>query len=154
MITPEERQSILDDDHLRLLSIGYYILGGTHLVVSFIPLIYIALGALLISTPLELYTGEASPEFIGWFFVIIGVVFAVGFLLLGALQLFTGRCLKRRESRTLCLIVAAITCALIPYGTAVGVFTFIVLRRQSVELLFDPMYTSRTTPQQPPSDPP
>jgi hypothetical protein len=144
MMTQEERQSVLDEEHLRLLSIGYYILGGTHAVFSLFPLIYVALGALMINADFDMYNNGTNPVFAGWMFVIIGVVFSMGFLLVGALQLFAGRCLKKRESRTLCLIAASVTCIIIPYGTAVGVFTFIVLRRRSVELRFDKMFVAPT----------
>ncbi len=155
MIPSNERQSILDDEHLRLLSIGYYILGGTSLFFGFIPLIYVALGALFIGGGGNFYGDQVDPAVMGWFFVLFGGAFALALWFSGALQLWTGRCLKHREARTLCLITAALTCISIPYGTAVGVFTFIVLRRRSVEMLFDPMYrASRVVEPHTPLPPP
>jgi hypothetical protein len=48
----------------------------------------------------------------------------------------TARRLKRRRRRTWCLVVAAIECTLVPYGTALGVFTIITLSKDSVQHLF------------------
>ncbi len=55
---------------------------------------------------------------------------------MAALKFYTAVCLKQRKSRTFCLVVAAISCLEVPYGTILGVFTFLVLERPSVARLF------------------
>ena len=40
-----ERQQIIDDEHLRLLRIGYFIAGGTSIFAGLIGLVYLGLGA-------------------------------------------------------------------------------------------------------------
>ena len=35
------------------------------------------------------------------------------------------------------MVIAGISCLFVPYGTILGVFTFIVLQRSSVEKLFE-----------------
>ena len=45
----------------------------------------------------------------------------------GVLTLYAGRCVQKRRNKTLIYIMAALNCMFIPYGTLLGVFTFIVL---------------------------
>lgn len=47
-----------------------------------------------------------------------------------------GRCLKRRTAYNYCLVVAAIECTFMPFGTVLGVLTILVLTRPSVKALF------------------
>jgi hypothetical protein len=48
-----------------------------------------------------------------------------------------GRYLSRHVNRTFCLVVAGIECVFTPFGTVLGVFTIIVLMRDSVRELFE-----------------
>jgi hypothetical protein len=52
------------------------------------------------------------------------------------LNLLSGFCLWRRRDRRASLIVAGLNCLQIPFGTVLGVFTFIVLRRPAVKDLY------------------
>jgi hypothetical protein len=53
-------------------------------------------------------------------------------------NLLSGLFLRARRHRTFSMVVAAINCLHIPIGTALGVFTFIVLGRESVRKLYRP----------------
>ena len=53
-----------------------------------------------------------------------------------ALIAFAGRCLRRRRRYTFCLVVAAISCAFVPFGTVLGIFTLVVLTRPGVKPMF------------------
>jgi hypothetical protein len=57
---------------------------------------------------------------------------AVWFVTSGVLNLISGLCLRARKARTFSLVVAGINCLHIPLGTVLGVFTLIVLLRDSV----------------------
>jgi hypothetical protein len=68
--------------------------------------------------------------------LLIGVV-AIGFAVaVGALQIWTGRNLARKQRYTYCLVMAVITCLSFPFGTALGVFTIVVLMRPAVKQMF------------------
>ena len=57
--------------------------------------------------------------------------------ILGAvLMIMTGLNLQRRKGHTFCQVVAGLTCLSIPLGTILGVFTFIVLNRPEVKVMF------------------
>ena len=42
---PHEQQQIIDDEHLRLLRIGYFVAGGTSIFAGLIGLVYLGVGA-------------------------------------------------------------------------------------------------------------
>jgi hypothetical protein len=48
-----------------------------------------------------------------------------------------GRCLARRTRYTFILVMAAVECMIVPFGTVLGVLTIIVLSRDKVKRLFD-----------------
>jgi hypothetical protein len=51
--------------------------------------------------------------------------------------LIAGSYLTSRKHYTFCLVIAAISCMLMPFGTVLGVFTIIVLMRPSVKEMFE-----------------
>ena len=133
-----ERQHILDEEHLRLLRIGYFIQGGLTLLMCFFGLFYVFVGLFVFSRANVPSTpGAPSPEFVGYIFAAFGGLFVLGGAVFATLQFFTARSLRQRGGRTLCLIAAALTCIFIPYGTALGIWTFLVLSRPSVRALFN-----------------
>jgi hypothetical protein len=52
------------------------------------------------------------------------------------LNLIVARSLRAKKRRLLILIVAGVNCASVPIGTILGVFTFVVMFRPSVESEF------------------
>lgn len=140
---PDEslRQAIIDEEHLSLLSLGYMISAATTAFFSIFGLFYMAIGlffGVLASHGKAAVgaTGQAPPAFMGWIFGAMGAAVFLFAVALATAKLRTAFCLKRRRSRTFCLIVAGISCLGVPYGTALGVLSFIVLGRDSVVRLF------------------
>ena len=76
------------------------------------------------------------PKFFAWFFILFPSVFMLAGWTLAGFIFAAGRRLKRRVSRTFCLVVAGLECIMMPFGTALGVFTIIVLMKESVKELF------------------
>jgi hypothetical protein len=123
-----------DLEHLRLLSVFHYVVAGLFALVSLLPGIHMVLGLLMA-------TGHLAPEddgsqVIGWlmagcasFFMVIGLCFA-------ALIALAGRSLALRRRYTFSLVIAAVLCLFVPFGTVLGVFTILVLVRPSVRALF------------------
>ena len=128
-----------DADHLRLLSIFHYIVAGLCALFSLFPMFYTAMGAFFIwmaRHPNPKQTGEPPPEFVGWIFVALG---STGFLLglaLAVCILIAGRALANRRHYWFVFVLACIECLFMPFGTILGVFTIIVLCRESVKKLF------------------
>jgi hypothetical protein len=124
-----------DEQHLNLLSIFHYVLGGLTILCSFLLLVHIGAGIALVVGGFQ--EGEAPPLYIGWFFIIIGSIVMLSSWVSGALMLVAGGKLRAHTSRTFCLVVAGLECMNFPLGTVLGVFTIIVLTKDSVIEMFD-----------------
>jgi hypothetical protein len=136
------RQSIIDEEHLKLLSLGYMISASTTAFFSIFGLMYAVMGIVISKFPSRQAEGttatQAPPAFVGWFLIGIGTGIFLFMVILAAAKLRTAFCIKHRKSRTFCMIVAGFSCLAIPYGTALGVFSFVVLGRDSVARMFKP----------------
>ena len=131
-----------DAEHLRLLSIFHYIVGGLAALFSFFPLLYTTVGAIFIFVARHQAAAgpkpgeEPPPEFIGWIFAVIGsLLFLLG-IAIAICILIAGRSLAKRTRYWFAFVMACIECLFIPFGTILGVFTIIVLSRESVKTLF------------------
>ena len=138
----ETRQSIVDQEHLKLLSLGYVVSGGVSAFFSLFGLMYVFMGVVMSSTLSHLpETPNNSaqgppPAFVGWIFTIIGLAIFLSALGLAAARFRAAWCVKHHKWRVFCLVIAGIGCLEFPYGTALGIFSFIVLGRESVAQRF------------------
>lgn len=156
-------QARQDEEHLRLLSIFYYIVAGLIAVTGLIFIFHIIMGLAIVSggfgppsgtvtitpntfpsaptipsvSPTVRATPAGPPAAVGWLFVSMGAFALTLSETLAALTLCAGRCLAKRTKKTFVQVVAALLCLHIPIGTLLGVFTFIVLSRPSVAFSFD-----------------
>jgi len=125
-----------DKEHLKLLSIFHYVVGGLSGFFACLPIIHLFMGIAMLAGGFEDGCGKGPPAFVGWLFVIMASVM----MLLGwgfAICLIAaGRQLAKRKHHMFCLVMAGISCMFMPFGTVLGVFTIIVLMRPSVKKLF------------------
>ena len=130
--------TIRDEEHLRLLRLGYYISAGITAAFACIPVIHLLLGITFIISgdTFEMSGGDAPPAFFGWFFVVIALFFILSGWLFALLQFFTARYINQRRHYTYCFVIACVSCLIMPYGTILGVLTIIVFQRQSVKSMF------------------
>ena len=140
---PEEidRQSIIDEEHLKLLSLGNMISAGIAAFFSLFGLFYVFMGIIMsfaISHAPPGKNGEPPPAFLGWIFAGIGLLIFLLAMGMAMARFGAARCIKQRKSRTFCMVIAALGCLEFPYGTALGVLSFIVLGRASVVKQFTP----------------
>lgn len=131
-----------DLEHLRLLSIFYYVLGGLIALFSCIPLIHLSFGIMFLSgafpvTPSRTGEPEFPVKLFGLMFTIIPLIFILGGWTLAICTIIAGRKLSNKQGYLFCFVIAAILCAFAPFGTVLGVFTIIVLLRDSVKALFN-----------------
>ena len=128
-------QANSDDEHLRLLSIFHYVLGGIVGFFACFPCIHVAVGVLMVTGTMS-SGGSGPPPAFGWIFVIMGSVFILlGWTLAILLLIAAGR-LRKRCGWTFCFVVACISCLFAPMGTVLGVFTILVLSRETVKAAF------------------
>jgi hypothetical protein len=140
MMTDQERQAVLDEEHLKLLRIGYVVAGVADGFFALFPLVYVLIGIVFAAAvPAGAGgPGEPNPAVFGLIFVVVGLVMSFVFAAQAALKLYTARALGRRQSRMLCMIAAGLSCLQMPWGTLLGVLTFLVLGRSSVKGMFEP----------------
>lgn len=126
-----------DVEHLRLLGIFHMVVAGLTAVCGSIPLLHVAMGAIfMVSPPPSNQGGGPPPAWFGALFMGFGCfAVALAWGLAGAV-FYAGRCIQDRRHWTFCLGVAAIMCLNMPIGTALGVFSLIVLMRPQVKGAF------------------
>lgn len=133
-----ERGRVRDEEHLKILSVVSYVLGGIGAFFGMFPLIHIFLGLVLLGLPLGGRGPEEIPaRFLGFVLLAIGSLIFVLAQSFAALKFYLGYNLARRRHRVGCMVASAILCLGIPYSTALGVLSLIVLQRDSVRSLFD-----------------
>jgi di/tricarboxylate transporter len=131
-----------DLEHVKLLGIFHYVMAAMHCIGVCVGGIYVFMGAGMAATFRNLPASESppAPEFadmMGTMFGVLGAgiaLFSLGLVLLTA---YAGFSLHQHQRRTFCLVIAGIQCLSFPLGTALGVFTIIVLMRPAVSDLFE-----------------
>jgi hypothetical protein len=99
----------------------------------------VVLGLVFIIAPQVFGPGSnRPPAFLGLLLVVLGSFLILFGWTFAILALITGRCIARRKHYTFCFVMACVECLSVPFGTVLGVFTILVLNRQSVKELFAP----------------
>jgi len=132
------RLSEEDANHLQLLTIFHYVFGGLVLVGGFCPGVYMIPGFIWLFGGFEKTSGDVPPDEL---VIAIGSLAVPPLLMvatwaLGGLVLYTGRCFQRRQYHVFCQVMAGIECVFFPIGTALGVFSLLVLSRSQVAAAF------------------
>jgi hypothetical protein len=132
-----DRQRVLDEEHLRLLSIAHYIAAGFNALFALIGFAYGSFFSILLrNIPNNASSGFESGFDPALIFGTLGGLFGVAMLLGAAAEFWVGRSLTKREGHTFCVVVSAFDCLSVPYGTLLGVASLVVLERPTVKALF------------------
>ena len=132
-------QRKVDADHLRLLSIFHFIGCGLGLLGILFLLGHYALFSTIFSNPKMWENQRQAPPppqlfaMLKWIYLVLGCWVLTSVIL----NLVSGLFILRRKHRVFSLVVAAINCLHLPLGTVLGVFTIVVLMRQSVLELYE-----------------
>lgn len=143
-----------DGEHLRLLAVFHFILAGLMVLGGGFLLLHYwimrtAFSSASFSTPQVpppgWPAGEATVppqnpavpgeilEIMVFFYLFIGLLLLLGIIL----NALSGAFLLKRGNRMFSLIVAGLNCLQVPFGTALGIFTIIVLCRDSVRAKYE-----------------
>lgn len=135
----DQQQQRRDVEHLRQLAIFHFVAAG----LAFLGTCFVGLHYMVFRTVLSDPTvfanakGGPPPEQFFAIFKIFYVVGAVWFVLSGLGNILSAIYLRRRRNRTFSMVVAGFNCLYMPLGTVLGVFTFVVLSRDSVIRLYE-----------------
>jgi len=131
-------QRKVDADHLKLLSIFHFVGAGLGFFGMLFLLAHYAIFSVFLSNP-KMWANQKQgvPPIelfaaMKWFYLLFGVWFLASCVL----NLISGFCLRARKQRTFSMVVSGINCLHFPIGTVLGVFTIIVLLRDSVRELY------------------
>lgn len=135
----------IDASHLNSLSVCHFVWGALIALFACLGLIYVAMGVAVLSGRMPGIVPATSPaapnpmddRFFGIMFTCMGVgMTTLGWLFAGC-TIASGVFLRRRRRRVFSIVIAAINCASFPFGTVLGVFTLMVLMRDSVRSLYE-----------------
>lgn len=148
MTTPPPLQPLLRDqrkvdaDHLKLLAVFHYVLGGLAVLGLGFLLLHWFVFNTFIGNP-EMWkdpSGKGPPpppqqilSLFQWFYLFMGTMIVAS----GVGNVVSGLCIQARRGRVFSLIVAGLNCLFFPFGTVLGVFTFVVLLRASVTEVYE-----------------
>jgi hypothetical protein len=131
-------QRTRDEQNLLSLVVGYYVMAGLTLMFGCAGVLYVVFGVGMVFLADDLVAADpnAPPpgvvQLIGGILSAVGAVIALLQLVSAVLLVMTARFISMRRYRTFCLVVAGLTCLSVPLGTALGVFTFVILARPGV----------------------
>jgi hypothetical protein len=138
MPNPQPKGALMpteDRQHLRLLSIFHYIVAGLAALFACIPFIHFFIGLAMVAGWME--GADPMARGFGIFFMILSAVFILSGWAFAVCLALAGRFLGQYRRHTYCLVMAAVGCIFIPFGTVLGIFTIMVLMRDSVKTLFE-----------------
>jgi hypothetical protein len=129
-----------DVDQLNLLAILHFVGAGLAVLGVLFLAAHYAIMYTVFSDP-QIWKNQRQPmpippkeilAMMKWFYL-AGALWCVTS---GVLNLISGLYLRAQKGRTFSLVVAGINCLYLPLGTLLGVFTIIVLSRDSVQELY------------------
>jgi hypothetical protein len=128
-----------------VLTVLHYVWGGLSIAFSSIFIIHIVLGVLIVNGkmgfPQSPEPNQPSPLLFGFLFIAMGSCAVIFGWALGIVTIISGRKMAARKSRIFSIVVGGVNCISFPLGTALGVFTIIVLSRSSVKMLYESQFT-------------
>ena len=136
-LPPANAREILDNEHIKLLAIFHYVFGGfaaLGLLVMLEEIVFMSAifsGAIPTNSP----KGRSGPPpevfmaFFGGMLLIMSAIFIAGIVC----NILSANFMRKRKHRKFSFAVACVNCLQIPFGTALGVFTLVVLSRASVK---------------------
>jgi hypothetical protein len=129
-----------DIEHIRLVAILHFVFGGLAMLgILFLLIHYFILHTVFANPDLWKSQPNSTPppkeffEVFVWMYVFVGLLLASACLL----NLLSGFFLLKRRHRVFSLVIAGLNCLQIPFGTALGILTILVLLRDSVRELYD-----------------
>lgn len=137
---PSDQRQV-DVRHIKLLAIFHFVGAGLAVLGMLFLVAHYAIMHTIFTNP-DLWKNQKQPmpmspaemlAIMKWFYVAGGVWMVISL----GLNLASGLCLLKRKARIFSLIVAGVNCLHIPLGTVLGIFTIIVLMRNSVRELYD-----------------
>jgi len=123
--------------NLPTLSILHYVYGALVCLGAFAVLLFIGLGAFVVDQVAATGRADGPPDWLSPFLASFGFGLFLVLLVWGTLIALSGYWIAQRRNRTFSIVVAALCLISFPIGTALGVFTLVVLVNDEVREEYD-----------------
>lgn len=133
-----QNQQRKDREHIKLLAIFHLVFAGLAFVgIGFLFVHYFMMHTMFSNPEMwesqpQAMTPKAFLDAFIWFYIFMGILLLTGLVL----NVLSGLFLLQKRNRVFSLIIGGLNCLQIPFGTALGVFTILVLSRDSVCQLY------------------
>jgi hypothetical protein len=138
-------QRAIDADHLNLLSIFHFVGAGLGCLGILFLMAHFAFMHFIFTNPAvwQNQRQPPPPQFFQMFNMFIWFYLLAGLWLLASivLNILSGIFLRTRRCRIFSIVVSGINCVHLPLGTILGIFTIVVLARESVWELYEATQT-------------
>jgi hypothetical protein len=121
---------------LLALEICQYVWAGISLLGSCFMSIYFFIGIAVMNGGMGNTRGQGPPPEMGIIFMIFGGVAMALLLTTAILNLVSAISIRKRKRKMLTMIMAGVNCISVPLGTALGVFTFILMSNDIVTRMY------------------
>ena len=118
--------------NLSTLSILHYVYGILVCLLGAAMLVFIFVG-MMMQSDLVQQENDPPPMAVGTFFQCLGWFLFALVELMGILIMLSGRWIAKRRNRNASLVIAGFCCLNFPLGTALGIYTFVVLLNEEVK---------------------
>lgn len=119
--------------HLSTVSVLHYVYGAVVCLGGLGLLTLVMLGHFLQSDWIaEQSQGDGPPAWVGGLLGALGWTLFIVVELKGLLNLVSAILIGQRRGRVFSMVVAALDCLAVPFGTALGIYTLIVLENDGV----------------------
>ncbi len=128
-----------DAEHLKLLAIFHFILAALGLLgIAFLALHLVLMSAIFTNPEMWKNSKNGPPPEILFKLMLGGYAFGVVVILTGGfLNLLSGLFIRKRRHRMFSIIIGGLNCLHVPFGTLLGVFTILILSRDSVRKIYE-----------------
>lgn len=136
---PSGHQASIDAKQLKLLMVFHWVFTGLLTIGLMMVVLHYLLMGYIMDNPEMWEESQAGPPPEEFFAVFKYVYLAMGLIVLmsGLSNALSARFIQARKHRTFSLIISGANCLMFPFGTVLGVFTFVVLLRDSVARIYD-----------------
>ena len=134
----ELKRDIVDEEHLKLLSLFHYIKGALTVGFSLLGILYFLFMTSLfkmigrVEGQSHHYAQDFPHEIFSYLMFLMWILILL-FLTFGVLQIFSGDYIRNKRHRIFSFVVGIVQLIEIPYGTILGIMTILVLSRSSVK---------------------
>jgi len=134
-----DQQPRRDAEHLKLLSIFHFILAALGLLgIAFLAFHFVLMIAIFTNPEMWKNAKSGPPPEIFFKLMMGGYAFGLVVILTGGvLNLLSGLFICKRRHRMFSIIIGGLNCLHVPLGTLLGVFTILILSRDSVRKTYE-----------------